>query len=181
MAQAKTIIVGITGSIAAYKSTDIIRRLRKKGYRTPVIMTRAGEEFITPLTLATVSGEKVWRSMFENEAEQRMISHLSLAESADVLLIAPASADMIGKMANGLADDLLSAVAMATPAHIIIAPAMNDKMWSNRIVQRNCDLLKKQGMQFVGPAEGELACGTAAIGRLADSAEIVSAVQQACS
>ena len=133
----KHILLGVTGSIAAYKAAEIVRSFRKKKYRVSVIMTKAAEEFITPLTLGTLSGEKVWRSLFDQEAEERNISHLSLAHQADVLLIAPASADIIGKIANGLADDLLSTVVMATQAPIVMAPAMNVHMYQNPIVREN--------------------------------------------
>lgn len=175
--QAKYIVLGVTGSIAAYKAADIVRSLRKKNYRVSVIMTKAAEEFITPLTLASLSNEKVWRSMFDNEAEERMISHIRLAQDADALLIAPASANIIGKMANGIADDLLSTVAMATRVPIVIAPAMNDQMYTNPVVQENCEKLKKSGMRFVGPKEGCLACGTQGTGHIADVEEIVAEVE----
>lgn len=171
--KAKRIVLGVTGSIAAYKAAEIVRLLRKKDFGVSVIMTKAAEKFITPLTLATLSNEKVWRSMFDEEAEQRAVRHISLAQDADVLLIAPASADIIGKIANGIADDLLSTLAMATKSPIVIAPAMNDAMYSNPIVQENCQKLKSLGVKFVGPKEGELACGTWGTGHLADVEEIV--------
>jgi len=175
----KHILLGVTGSIAAYKAADLVRLFSKKGHRVSVIMTKAAEEFITPLTLATLSNEKVWRSMFDSEAEERIISHISLAQEADVLVVAPASADIIGKIANGLADDLLSTVAMATHAPIVIAPAMNAQMYENSIVQKNCDVLKGKGMTFVGPEKGELACGEWGNGRLADIQTIADCVEQA--
>lgn len=173
------VVLGVTGSIAAYKAAEIIRRFRKNNYRVSVIMTRAAEEFITPLTLGTLSGEKVWRSLFDHEAEERAVSHLSLSRQADVLLIAPASADIIGKIANGLADDLLSTVAMAVQAPIVIAPAMNVHMYHNPIVQGNCARLKKHGVHFVGPVEGSLACGECADGRLAEIDDIVKETEKA--
>lgn len=173
------IVLGVTGSIAGYKAAELIRCFRKKNYRVSVIMTKAAEEFITPLTLGTLSGEKVWRSMFDNEAEERNITHLSLAQQADVLLIAPASADIIGKMANGLADDLLSTVAMATQAPVVLAPAMNVYMYRNSIVQGNCEKLKKAGVYFVGPLDGELACGDKGTGRLAEVEDIVAETEKA--
>jgi len=177
-AREKHIVLGVTGSIAAYKAADLVRKFRKKSYRVSVIMTEAAEEFITPVTLATLSGEKVWRSMFDKEAEERIVSHLSLANDASVLVVAPASADMIGKIANGLADDLLSTVAMATKAPIVIAPAMNVQMYENPIVQRNCETLKDAGMHFVGPGDGSLACGVSGLGRLADLDEIVAETEK---
>ena len=176
--KAKHIVLGVTGSIAAYKAADIIRGLKKKGHRVSVIMTRSAEEFITPLTLATLSEERVWRSMFENEAQERILSHISLARDADILAIAPASANVIGKIACGIADDLLTAVAMATRAPILIAPAMNDQMWTNQIVQQNCEKLRVRGVSFVGPKEGDLACGIYGCGHIADVEEIVQAIQK---
>ncbi len=177
-AQAKHVVLGVTGSIAAYKAAEIIRLLRKKHHRVSVVMTKSAEEFITPLTLATLSDEKVWRSMFDSEAEDRIISHLSLAQDADVVLIAPASANIIGKIANGIADDLLSTIVMATRAPVVIAPAMNDKMFTNAIVQGNCEKLKKFGVKFVGPQEGELACGARGEGHIADVEDIVAEVEK---
>lgn len=174
--ESKHIVLGVTGSIAAYKAADIVRSFKKLGHRVSVIMTKSAEEFISPLTLASLSNEKVWRSMFDAEAEERVISHISLAQQADVLLIAPASANTIGKISHGIADDLLSAVAMATRAKIIIAPAMNDKMYSNPIVQENIEKLKSLGMVFVGPEEGDLACGTQGAGRMTDIDKIVKEV-----
>lgn len=171
--QAKHIVLGVTGSIAAYKAAEIVRSLRKKNYRVSVIMTRAAQEFITPLTLATLSNEKVWTSMFDCEAQERIISHISLSQAADVLLIAPASADIIGKITHGIADDLLSTVAMATRAPVILAPAMNDLMWTNPVVKENCQKLKSLGVTFIGPQEGDLACGTVGAGHIADVDEIV--------
>lgn len=180
MAESAThIVLGVTGSIAAYKAADLIRLFRKKDWRVSVIMTRAAEEFITPLTLGTLSGEKVWRDMFAKEAEERSIAHLSLSLQADVLVIAPASADAIGKIAGGLADDLLSATAMATKAPMVIAPAMNMNMYENQIVQQNCDRLKQIGVRFVGPCQGKLACGVWGTGHLALLEDIVHEVEAA--
>ena len=176
--KSKHIVLGVTGSIAAYKAADIIRSFKKLGHRVSVIMTKSAEEFITPLTLASLSNEKVWRSMFDAEAEERVISHISLAQEADVLLIAPASANIIGKIAHGIADDLLSTVTMATEAKTVIAPAMNDKMYLNPIVQENIEKLKALGMIFVGPAEGDLACGTQGAGRMTDIKNIVDEVEK---
>ena len=176
--QTKHIVLGVTGSIAAYKAAEIVRSFRKLGCRVSVIMTKAAEEFITPLTLASLSDEKVWRSMFDAEAEERIISHISLAQEADVLLIAPASANMIGKIAHGIADDLLSTVAMATRSTIVIVPAMNDKMYSNPIVQENIQKLRSLGMVFIGPEDGDLACGTQGAGRMADVENIIEEVEK---
>ncbi|MEW5894882.1 MAG: flavoprotein [Candidatus Omnitrophota bacterium] len=176
--QVKHIVLGVTGSIAAYKAADIVRCLKKKGCRVSVIMTRSAQEFITPLTMAILSEEKVWRSMFEDEAQERMLNHLCLAQAADVFVIAPATANVIGKVANGIADDLLTAVAMATRAPVIVAPAMNDKMWTNPRVQENCKKLQSQGVIFVGPKEGGLACGVYGPGHIADVDEIVNEIEK---
>lgn len=177
-AQIKHVVLGVTGSIAAYKAAEIVRSFKKNGHRVTVVMTKAAEEFITPLTLASLSEEKVWHAMFDAEADERIISHISLAQQADVLLIAPASANIIGKIANGIADDLLSTVAMATTKTIVIAPAMNDKMLLNPIVQENIQKLASLGVIFVGPEEGDLACGTQGAGRMVDIKNIVTEVEK---
>lgn len=171
--EVKHIVLGVTGSIAAYKSADIVRSFKKLGHRVSVIMTKSAQEFITPLTLASLSDEKVWRSMFDAEAEERAITHISLAQDADILVIAPASANMIGKIVHGIADDLLSTVAMATQSKILMAPAMNDKMWANPVVQENVQRLISLGVVVVGPDEGDLACGTQGAGRMAAVEKIV--------
>jgi len=175
----KQIVLGVTGSIAAYKAAEIVRCLKKKGHRVSVIMTRAAQEFVTPLTFEMLSEERVWGSLFDGQAAERMVRHISLAQGADAVLIAPASANIIGKIANGIADDLLSTVVMATQAPIILAPAMNTAMYENPAVQRNCATLKDQGVFFVGPAQGSLACGTTGTGHIAPVEEIVSQVELA--
>jgi phosphopantothenoylcysteine decarboxylase / phosphopantothenate---cysteine ligase len=177
VAKSKKIVLGVTGSIAAYKSADIIRRLREKGFRVSVVMTREAEEFITPLTLSALCGEEVYREIFGNGAFK--MPHIVLAQQADVLLVAPATAAMIGKMAYGIADNLLTCVALATRARILIAPAMNAEMYQNKIVQENCSKLKKQGVCFIDPVAGKLACGTVGEGHLAEVDTIVDAVVRA--
>ena len=177
MNKEKTIILGVTGSIAAYKAGDIIRRLKEKGLRVSVVMTKAAEHFITPLTLSALSESPVRRDMFDGRDEERIL-HIRLAEEADVLLIAPATANIIGKIANGIADDLLTCLAMATKAKIVIAPAMNTGMVENKIYQENCEKLKKHGVIFVGPVEGKLACGTKGKGHIAPVGDIVKAVEE---
>lgn len=172
----KTIVLGVTGSIAAYKAADIIRRVRERGGRVMVIMTRAAEKFISPLTLENLSEEKVYCNLFRKKERGEIISHISLAQEADVLLIAPATANIIGKIANGLADDLLSCVALATSAKILIAPAMNTNMYLNKIVQKNIKTLKENGVSFIDPVKGQLACGRTGLGHLADVETIVKAV-----
>lgn len=178
MSKKKKILLGITGSIAAYKSAELIRRLTERGYQLSVVMTKEAERFITPLTLGSLCGEKVYQDMFDDDAWR--MSHISLAQEADIFLIAPATAHTIGKIASGLADDLITCTAMATQAKIILAPAMNDQMFKNKIVQENLKKLKALGMAFVLPIEGKLACGSFGEGHLADVEDIVKAVIHLC-
>jgi len=175
----KQVVLGVTGSIAAYKAADIIRRLKHEGMHVSVIMTRAAEKFITPLTLASLSGEKVYRKMFDRGEDSWNIGHIQFAREADALLIAPATANIIGKLACGLADDLLTCTAMATSAPILIAPAMNEAMYNNKIVQENCRKLINFGFRFIDPIKGQLACGTFGEGHLAEVEDIVKAVKTA--
>lgn len=171
------ILLGVTGSVAAYKAGDIIRRLQDKGHEVTVIMTKEAQRFIPALTLASLSGKKVCQDMFEEGASWEM-HHIRLAQQADVLLIAPATANIIGKLASGIADDLLTCLALATTAKILIAPAMNVQMYKNKIVQNNCAKLKQFGMHFIDPIEGKLACGTFGEGHLADVETIVETVDR---
>ena len=170
----KSIILGVTGSIAAYKSAEIASLLRKAGHEVFVVMTRSAAEFITPLTLATLSRNPVLRDLSEEQEGGWKPGHIELADRADLLLVAPASADSIARLANGFADDALGAVALATRAPLLIAPAMNGKMWEHPATHANTEMLKSRGAAFVGPAEGMLACGYEGTGRLADVAEIVA-------
>lgn len=169
---AKTIILGVTGSIAAYKSADIASRLVKRGHDVHVVMTGAAREFITPLTLQTLSKNPVTTSIFD-EKESWHPGHIELADRADLLLIAPATAGAIARLACGLADDALGAIALATPAPLLVAPAMNGKMWLHPATRANCEILRARGARFVGPEEGMLACGYEGIGRLWDVDGIV--------
>ena len=171
------IVLGVTGSIAAYKAADIVRRLLEKNLKISVVMTKEAEKFITPLTFMGLTGEKVYTDLFD-EKDGREMPHIKLAQEAQVLLIAPATANVIGKMANGLADDLLTCIAIATPAQILIAPAMNVEMYKNKIVQENCTKLKKIGVKFIEPVDGILACGMVGQGHIASEEEIVKAVLQ---
>ena len=173
MAKTKEILLGVTGSIAAYKAGDLIHRLQDDGCAVTVIMTKGAEQFITPLTLSSLSGRNVYRDIFDGNS---WMAHIELAKKADLFLVAPATANMIGKLANGLADDLLSSIALATEAKLLIAPAMNDVMYKNTIVQENIARLKKHGAEFIEPAYGKLACGTSGEGHLADIDVIVKAV-----
>jgi phosphopantothenoylcysteine synthetase/decarboxylase len=171
----KHVVLAVTGSIAAYKAPDIVRRLQEGGADVTVLMTPGAERFITPLTFETLTRRPVYRDMFTQTGEWSA-THVALAQAADVYLIAPATADIIAKIACGIADDLVACMAVATIKPIIIAPAMNDGMFANRIVQENIAKLKKLGMTFVDPKESKLACGTVGRGALADVDVIVKAV-----
>jgi phosphopantothenoylcysteine synthetase/decarboxylase len=173
----KKIILGVTGSIAAYRSADIARALLEKGLKVSVVMTKEAEHFITPLTLSALIGEDVYGEMFGKESREAWkMPHIQLAEEAGLLLIAPATANIIAKLAHGFADDLLSCIAVCTKAPILIAPAMNTQMYRNRFVQNNCDILRKAGVGFIAPQEGKLACGVTGEGHIADEQTIIKAV-----
>lgn len=174
--QGKTLILGITGCIAAYKTAEIVRLLVKAGANVHVVMTESATKFITPLTLSTLSKNKVHIDMF-CKPEEFSIDHISLADMADVFLIAPATANIIAKVANGIADDLLSTTILAVKSPVCIAPAMNSNMWANPIVQKNIDILKGYGYQFIDPEEGDLACGYQGTGRLRDVNDIFAHVE----
>lgn len=176
MAAKKHILLGVTGSIAAYKACEIVRGLQRQNTNVTVVMTKEAKEFVTPLTFASLSQNRVYDDMFLKDTIDWDIEHVSLAEKADVLLIAPATANIIGKLACGIADDLLSCVAMATKAPIVIAPAMNDGMYTNKIVQENIKKLESHGIYFVSPVKGRLACGSVGQGHLADVEAIVKKV-----
>lgn len=178
MSGKKEIILGVTGSIAAYKSCDLIRRLQEAGFNVSVIMTREAEEFITPLTLETLSGNRVFRGMFQEAKESWEIDHISLAEKADLFLIAPATANIIGKLASGIADDFLGCTAISTKAPVVICPAMNEAMYRNKIVQENIRKLKSLGYKFIEPIKGRLACGKTGEGCLASVERIVDEVKK---
>ncbi len=173
----KNIVVGICGSIAVYKVPSLIRRLQDNGWNVKVIMTKAAAKFIAPLTVETISKNQVYTDMFKRDSQWE-ISHISLSEFGKVLLVVPATANIIGKIASGIADDLLSSTIMAFSGKVIFAPAMNTKMWENPIVQGNVEKLKKFGYEFVGPEKGKLANGTSGSGRLADIKKIVEAVEK---
>lgn len=171
------IILGITGSIAAYKACDLVRLLRNNGFDVVCVMTSSATKFISPLTLKTLSDNPVFTDMFFdlNNPESATV-HIDLARDCELLLIAPATANIIGKVAAGIADDLLSTVIMATDKKIIFAPAMNTNMWKNKIVQENVSKLKKTGCIFVGPEKGKLTCGDYGEGHIADIEVIKNAV-----
>lgn len=171
------IVLGISGSIAAYKAADLASQLVKQGHEVRVVMTRAAAEFITPLTLQTVTRQPVLVSL-EDEKQSWKPGHIDLADQADLLVIAPATANMLGCFANGLAPDPLSSIYLALPrtTPVLIAPAMNGKMWLHPANQRNFAQLTTDGCHFVGPAEGGLACGYEGIGRLAPVEEILAKI-----
>jgi phosphopantothenoylcysteine decarboxylase / phosphopantothenate---cysteine ligase len=172
MLAGKTIVLAITGGIAAYKAAEITRLLVKEGAIVRVLMTKNAQEFITPLTLQTLSGNPVATETFSLTQESE-IGHIRLADTADLILIAPASADVIGKVAHGIADDLLTTVLLATTAPILVAPAMNVHMYAHPAVQENMRILTARGYRFVEPGEGFLACGYEGKGRLAEPEDIV--------
>ena len=173
------IALGVSGGIAAYKAAEIVRQLQEHGLQVQVIMTAAAQEFVRPLTFAALSGEKVITSMFGSQAEQAnldsAIEHIAVAQSIDALLVAPATADVIGKFAQGIANDFLSTLYLATKAPVIIAAAMNVNMWEHPATQANLKILRQRGVQVVEPGSGYLACGMVGAGRLADPEEIVAA------
>ena len=154
----KKILLGVTGSIAAYKAADLIRRLRKDGYFVQVIMTQSAKEFITSLTLQALSGNPVLENMWD-VSEGNGMEHISLSRGADLILIAPASANFIAKIANGIADDLLSNLCLARNCPLLVAPAMNMEMFSNNATQRNLATIKNDGVLVSGPEQGDQACG----------------------
>lgn len=170
------IVLGITGSIAAYKAADITSQLTKLGHEVHVVMTRAATEFITPLTLQVLSRQPVFAS-WEDEKSSWKPGHIDLADNADLFLVAPACADTLGQLANGLAPDPLSAIYLALPASTprLMAPAMNGKMWNHPATQRNLAQLKEDGVRLIEPETGDLACGYQGIGRLAEVSTIVEA------
>ena len=169
----KKILIGISGGIAAYKTADLVRRLGDTGAEVRVVMTRGAQAFITPLTMQAVSGNPVHTELLDSAAEAGM-GHIELARWADQVLVAPATANFIAKLAHGLADDLLSTLCLATEASIALAPAMNAKMWSHVATQQNCGILEERGIRILGPAEGDLACGETGAGRMLEPSELLS-------
>ncbi|MBQ6631034.1 MAG: bifunctional phosphopantothenoylcysteine decarboxylase/phosphopantothenate--cysteine ligase CoaBC, partial [Romboutsia sp.] len=175
MLKDKTVVIGVSGGIAVYKTLDVISRLKKLGVNVNVIMTKSATEFVTPLSFQSLSQNYVVCDMFE-DPKTWDVEHISLAKRADLFLIAPATANVIGKMANGIADDMLTTTVMATKAKVLIAPAMNTNMFENPIVQRNITTLKELGYNFVEPESGRLACGDTGKGKLASPETIVEEV-----
>ena len=177
MIKGKNIVIGITGGIACYKVCEVITHLVREGANVEVIMTKNATEFITPLTIETLSKHKVVVDMFEKK-EHIEVEHISLARKADLIAVVPATANIIGKVSNGIADDMLSTTIMATRAKVVFAPAMNNEMYNNIIVQDNIAKLRKYGYDFVEPIEGNLACGYRAIGKLANKETIIAKIQK---
>lgn len=176
MLAGKRILLIIAGGIAAYKSLDLIRRLRERGAGVRCILTRSGAEFVTPLAVASLSEEKVYQELFSLTDESEM-GHIRLSREADLVVVAPATADLLGKMAAGLADDLASTALLATDKPVLVAPTMNVMMWAHPAVQANVALLAARGVRRVGPGSGELACGEVGSGRMAEPLQIVAAIE----
>jgi phosphopantothenoylcysteine decarboxylase/phosphopantothenate--cysteine ligase len=173
--QSKRILLIVGGGIAAYKSLDLVRRLKERGAHVRAILTRGGAEFVTPLSLSVLCEEKVFTDLFDLKDEAE-IGHIALSREADLIVVAPATADLLAKMAHGLADDLASAVLLATDKRVLVAPAMNVRMWLNPATRRNVATLRTDGVVFVGPDEGEMACGEHGPGRMAEPPAILDAI-----
>ncbi len=176
MLSGKHILLIIGGGIAAYKSLDLIRRLRERGAKVTPVLTRAGEEFVTPLSVSALTGVKVFRDLFDLGDEAEM-GHIQLSRAADLLVVAPATADLMSKMAQGAANDLASTLLLATDTPVLLAPAMNVRMWQHPATQRNIATLRGDGITMVGPNDGDMACGEFGPGRMAEPLEIVAAVE----
>ncbi len=182
-AEAKTVVLGVTGGIAAYKAAELVRLLTERGLAVQVVMTAGARKFVQPLTFAALTGRKVITELFseadDDSTFQSSIEHISVAQEADVLLVAPATADVLAKFAHGIADDFLTTMQLAFTGPLIVAPAMNVNMWNHPATQENMAALRKRGVQVVEPGEGALACGMAGPGRLAELSSIVAAVEEA--
>ena len=176
MLTGKRVLLIVSGGIAAYKSLELIRRLKEKGAAARCILTRAGAQFVTPLSLSALSGDKVYGELFDLTDEAEM-GHIQLSRDADLLVVAPASADILAKMTQGRADDLASTALLATDKPVLVAPAMNVRMWEHAATQANIQTLKARGIATVGPNEGDMACGEYGFGRMAEPAEILAAVE----
>ncbi|MBF9034588.1 bifunctional phosphopantothenoylcysteine decarboxylase/phosphopantothenate--cysteine ligase CoaBC [Rhodobacterales bacterium HKCCE2091] len=180
MLAGKRILLIIGGGIAAFKSQELIRELRRRGASVVPVLTRASEEFVTPLSVSALAAEKVYRDLFDLSDEHEM-GHIELSRAADLVVVAPATADLMAKMANGLANDLASTVLMATDKRVLIAPAMNVRMWQHPATQRNLAALTGDGVLSVGPVDGDMACGEYGPGRMSEVPQIVAAIDAALS
>jgi phosphopantothenoylcysteine decarboxylase / phosphopantothenate---cysteine ligase len=176
--EGRRIVVGVTGSIAAYKAAEVVSQLVQRGADVHVTMSRAATQFIGALTFQTITRQRVMVDPFDLE-NVIDATHISLTDEADLVLVAPATANVLAKIAHGMADDVLTSLLLAVRCPVLIAPAMNDRMWKNAVVQENLAKVKKLGYRIIDPGEGFLACGTYAVGRLADPSAIVRAVEEA--
>lgn len=176
MSEPRVLLI-IGGGIAAYKAPELVRQLKAQGIASRCLLTAAAEQFVSPLSLASVSGDKVYENLFDLTDEAEM-GHIQLSRDADLIVVAPATADMIGKMAQGLANDLASTTLLATDKPVMIAPAMNVRMWEHPATQRNLDTLRADGVTLIGPDEGDMACGEFGLGRMSDPVEIAAAAKQ---
>jgi len=177
------ITLGVTGGVAAYKAAELVRRLQQDGFTVQVVMTRSAREFVAPLTFAALTGQKVITDLFaESGGEANLesaIEHIAVAQRTDLLLVAPATADILAKFARGIADDFLTTLYLASTAPVVVAPAMNVNMWNHAATQENVEMLRARGVKVVDPDEGYLACGMTGAGRLAGQEAIVAAVREA--
>lgn len=169
------VLVGVCGGIAAYKVCEVVSSLVQRGAAVTVAMTRSARRFVGPVTFQALTGRRVLTSLWHGRDVADM-QHITLTDAADLMLIAPATANIIGKIASGIADDLVSTLVIGAASPVVLVPAMNDRMWGNPIVQRNVATLTEQGYKFIGPGEGWLACGRAGPGRMAEAEEIVSVI-----
>ena len=174
----KHILLGVTGSIAAFKAADLTARLVKEGAQVVVIMTEGAQKFVAPLTFETLARRPVITSMWERTEPYVEPVHVGLADWADLMVVAPATANFMGKLAHGIADDMLSCMALAMPRPPLIAPAMNVRMWEHPAVQANAKLLTERGCRFVGPVEGRLASGAFGMGRMAEVGDVMEAIRK---
>lgn len=177
MLRGRKILLILGGGIAAYKSLDLIRRLSERGATVTPVLTRAAEEFVTPLSVAALSGEKVYTDLFDLTDEAEM-GHIQLSRAADIIVVAPATADLMAKMANGLANDLATTLLLATDKPVLIAPAMNVRMWEHPATKRNLETLVADGIRVCGPNAGNMACGEFGPGRMSEPLEIVKAIDE---
>src|SRR6187549_4020528 len=175
LVRGKSILLIVGGGIAAYKSLDLVRRLAERGINSRAILTKAGAEFVTPLSLSALTGEKIYSDLFSLTDEAEM-GHIELSRSADLVVVAPATADLMAKAANGLAGDLAATTLLATDKPVLMAPAMNVRMWEHAATRRNLATLKADGVSFVGPDEGAMACGEYGPGRMAEPPAIFEAI-----
>jgi phosphopantothenoylcysteine decarboxylase/phosphopantothenate--cysteine ligase len=179
MGSAPCVVIGVTGSIAAYKAAEVVSTLAQDGFDVTVIMTRGARQFVAPLTFQHLSRNRVIADLFDPELEARP-EHITLSDRARCVCIAPATANVIAKVAAGIADDMLTTFVTAVTCPVLFAPAMNTRMYENRITQRNIRTLKDLGYRFIEPGRGMLACGTFGVGRMAEPASVVAAVRAAC-